>query len=1141
MTQYGYALVVGITQYDNSLGSLTKPNKDGESVAQLLERQGAYQVKRLPEGWDSERSCYHLSTERLNGTDLGQALREFLLTQADRQHALIYFSGHGFTISDNLGEKKGYLATSDCTSSTIATRGIPLDSLNKLILESNLSSLVILLDCCHAGSILESNLVRQSLTAFNSSQKDYYLIAACRNFESAWEGEQYSVFTEALLKGLGEDNAGSDGQISCDRLFDSIATALKHSGQEPIRMGWGRSLTLVKYQRRRTKLVIDETCPYQGLEPFGQQQERFFFGRDQVTHLLMKKLDQANFIPIIGASGSGKSSVVRAGLIPELEKNGWQILPPILPGFEPLAELKRIFTQFFERGELREISSLIDKDGLPKLIEYLPGSKPLLLVVDQFEEIFTVVPEEQEEKRHRFIQLLAQVVKISNSQLAIVITLRADFLESCLHYPSLTQIIQSQAVYLPPLEGADLEQAITEPAKLQGYQLEPGLVGEILKDVGKEKNSLPLLQFALKELWERDQKKHKLTLEEYRAMDGVLGALNHQAEDIYHRFSEPEQQWVKRIFLKLIRTGEGFKDTRQRQPKMKLLAIVGDNLQDRLALNDILDTLTSKEVRLLVAGQEENQTKAWVDLAHEALMESWQRFTQWRREGREMRQLIERVEDTLREWQTKPQDENLLMGGLLAQVREKWQELEPELDTAAKEFYQRSDTRETERIAAFRALAEAPLRKQANQVLKLLSTQPTEDLVLAIYLTGISLEEFSGKFPNFILATLRKALEVAREQRIFISNDPAVYSVALSPDGTQVVSGSENGTVRLWNLRGNSSSKILQGHEGAVMSVAFSPDGQQIVSASGDQTLRLWNRRGNPIGEPLQGHEDVVLSVVFSPDSQYIVSTGADGAVQIWNKQGKPIGHSLPVNQSLIYSLSFHRDGQHLIGGSGDGTIQLWNLQDNSVVKSFQAHEDAVLSVAFSPHREQIVSGSWDKTIRLWDLDGKLMGKPFRGHEGAVTSVGFSPNGEYIVSGSWDKTLLLWHLKGNPIYEPCQGHQASVSSVNFSPDGQYIVSGSQDGTVRVWDLRGSLIVDTSNAIQDEDWEYWLKLACLRLRTHPIFTNPSSEVAKAACATCHKYLGTKIDLPCLNCGYVVSKTANYCIRCGYNLKLISLSK
>ncbi|RAM47999.1 MAG: hypothetical protein C6Y22_30330 [Hapalosiphonaceae cyanobacterium JJU2] len=989
-----YALVVGITQYDSSLESLTKPSKDAEAVAQLLERHGGYQVKRLPEAWDSQRNCYYVSAERLNGTDLGQTLRKFLLTQADKQHALIYFSGHGFTVSDNLGEQKGYLATSDCTSSTIATRGIPLDSLNKLILESNLSSLVVLLDCCHAGSLLESNLVRQSLTVFNSSQKDYYLIAACRNFESAWEGEQYSIFTEALLKGLGEDNAGSDGQISCDRLFDSTATVLKHTGQEPIRMGWGRSLNLVRYQQREIKVVIDETCPYQGLEPFSKEQERFFFGRNKVTHLLMSKLEQANFVPIIGASGSGKSSVVRAGLIPALEKNGWQILEPILPGFEPSAELKRIFTQFFERGELREISSLIDRDGLPTVIERLPGSKRLLLVVDQFEEVFTVVPEEQEEKRHQFIKLLTQAVEISNSRLAIVITMRADFLEPCLHYPSLTQIIQTQAVYMPPLEGADLEQAITEPAKRQGYQLELGLVGEILKDVGKEKNCLPLLQFALKELWERDKKKHKLTLEQYSAMDGVLGALNRQAEEIYRRFSKAQQQWAKRIFLKLIRTGEGFKDTRQRQPKTKLLAIAGDNPQGRQVLNDILDMLTNKEVRLLVAGQEENQAEAWVDLAHEALMSGWERFAQWCQEGRELRQLIERVEDTLREWQKKPQDDNLLMGGLLVQVRDKWQELEPELDAAAREFYQRSDARETERLAAFRALAEAPLREQANQVLKLLPTQPTEGLVLAIYLTGLSLEKFSGKPPNFILATLRKALDVAREQRIFTCNDGAIYSVAFSPDVTHIVSGSENGTVRLWNLWGNSSSKILQGHEGAVMSVTFSPDGQQIISASGDGTLRLWNRQGNPIGTWFQGHEDAVWSVVFSPDSKYIISAGGDGTVQIWNKQGKPIGNSLPVNQSLIYSLSFHRDGKHLIGGSGDGTIQLWNLQDNSVVKSFQAHEDAVLSVALSPNGEHIVSGSWDKTIRLWDFNGKLIGKPFRGHGDAVTSVAFSPNGQ---------------------------------------------------------------------------------------------------------------------------------------------------
>jgi hypothetical protein len=248
-----YALVIGIAEYQPPLRRLQKTTTDAEAVAQLLERYGNFQeVKRLPACWNQEKNCYAMEARGVTGTELGQALRTFLLEQAVKSEVLIYFTGHGFTVSDYLEQSKGYLATSDCAIETEGNRiieqrrGIALDSLNHLIRASDLSSLVVLLDCCHGGHFLERNLVEQTLTAF-SSKKDYYLITASRGFEQAYVGERHSIFTGAVLKGLSPENAGSDGQISGDRLFDSISSALKGSGQEPIRMGWGRPIALVTY------------------------------------------------------------------------------------------------------------------------------------------------------------------------------------------------------------------------------------------------------------------------------------------------------------------------------------------------------------------------------------------------------------------------------------------------------------------------------------------------------------------------------------------------------------------------------------------------------------------------------------------------------------------------------------------------------------------------------------------------------------------------------------------------------------------------------------------------------------------------------------------------------------------------------
>ncbi|HEY9604950.1 MAG TPA: caspase family protein [Allocoleopsis sp.] len=703
-----YALVIGIAEYTSPLKRLSKPATDAEAVAQRLKQHDNFQEVKL---LNAEVTPKGKVQGRVTREKLEQALTIFLQEQAAKGEALIYFTGHGITVSESLGAKRGYLATSDCLIEAEGNqiieqrRAIALDSLNTLIRNSDLSSLVVLLDCCHSGYFLERNLVEQTLTAF-MSRKDYYLIAACRGFEQAWakKSQEHSVFTGALLGGLASENADIEGQVSGDRLFDFIARELKGSGQEPIRLGWGRSLTLVQYPPKKMTVIVDETCPYQGWQAFGKEQARFFFGREKTVQFLMEKLGQVNFVPIIGASGSGKSSVVRAGLIPQLEKNGWRVLEPILPGDEPLAELKTVLIELFGRTEGRNVYSLIKTEGLRPVIERLSGSERLLLVVDQFEEVFTLCPKEEE--RRQFIELLTQVSEIPASQLAIVTTMRADFLEPCLHYSLLNQLIEKQLVLMPTLVGAELEEAIATPAKLQGYSFETGLLGAILQDVGQEKECLPLLQFALTELWEkRDREKHQLTVEQYQALEGVKGALNRHAEKIYtykdflkespqQERSQTEQEWIKRILLKLVRTGEGIKDTRQRQPRGKLLAM-GDTDVETTHVSPLLDELI--QCRLLVTGQENRQEEAWVDLAHEALMEGWQRFAQWRQENRPLRRLIDRMEDALEEWQKHPQDENLMMGGVLAQAREKWSELEHHLNPSAKEFYRKSDVHEQER------------------------------------------------------------------------------------------------------------------------------------------------------------------------------------------------------------------------------------------------------------------------------------------------------------------------------------------------------------------------------------------------------------------------------------------------------------
>jgi|GEM_PF-1019171 len=707
-----YALVVGTAQYDN-FRKLDKAATDAAAISRILQLHGQYQVEPLPKRLVEAENCWELATDKkLTGKDLGQALEMFLLEQANGHEALLYFAGHGFEVPGLGSKKKGYLATSNCASD--GRNAILFSDLNDLIRESSLSSLVVILDCCHAGSFLERTLLESTLTAFKE-KKDYYLITACRSFERAREGEEHGVFTASVLKGLRVENADSEGVVTGDRLFDFIQRELRQSGQEPIRTGTGRSIRLVTYQPqvKAVTAIMDDRgeviCPYQGLQAFTAAQREFFFGRKRVVEAIKQKLEQQPFVPVIGSSGSGKSSVVRAGLMPWLSESGWRILEPIKPGFEPLAALRAVFEPFFKRSrsDIQTLHLLITRDspGLPGVIERLQGDDKYLLVVDQFEEVFTVCADETE--RQRFIEIITQVAEIQNSRLAVVTTMRADFLDPCLHYPSMHHLIQSQAVFMPPLRGVNLRDAITEPAKRQGYTLEESLLLQILEDVREEPGFLPLLEFALTKLWEkRDCSNYLLTLEQYEKLEGLTGALNLYAERVYHyrdyeaefpcnKRNEQEQRWIKQIFLRLVRTGEGEKDTRQRQTKAKIMEIVGNNSNEQEAFRELLaEGLV--QGRLLVVGKEEQDLEAWVDLAHESLMEVWNKFVEWRQEDRDLRRLIDRLEDARREWLKMPRESNLLMGGLLAQVREKWSEIEPELANTTREFYQKSNEYEKE-------------------------------------------------------------------------------------------------------------------------------------------------------------------------------------------------------------------------------------------------------------------------------------------------------------------------------------------------------------------------------------------------------------------------------------------------------------
>ena len=354
----------------------------------------------------------------------------------------------------------------------------------------------------------------------------------------------------------------------------------------------------------------------------------------------------------------------------------------------------------------------------------------------------------------------------------------------------------------------------------------------------------------------------------------------------------------------------------------------------------------------------------------------------------------------------------------------------------------------------------AQLREQAAVVISQATDTPVESLIHAIVLSrqsqGLGFMDLNPRGTDPLAVALAATIGWGEADR-FVGHQGAVMAVAFSPDGTRLVSGSADNSLRIWDVAtGQPIGAPLLGHTARVRAVAFSPDGRRIVSGAEDHTLRLWDASsGQLIGRPLEGHRGAVRSVAFSPDGRLILSGSVDHTLRLWDAgSGRPIGLPLHGHRDAVKSVAFSRDGRRFVSGSADGTLRRWvGTTGTPLGPPMAGHSQDVRAVAFSPDGNQIVSGSTDRTVRRWDAkSGKPLGIPLVGHADAVRSVAFSPDGSSIVSGSADNTLRLWDASdGKPLGTALRGHRGSINAVAFSPNGQQIISAGADHSLRLWD------------------------------------------------------------------------------------------
>jgi hypothetical protein len=455
-------------------------------------------------------------------------------------------------------------------------------------------------------------------------------------------------------------------------------------------------------------------CPYRGLEVFDEAHARFFFGREAITQHLVEGLRTTRFLAVLGPSGSGKSSVVRAGLLPQLRAGAlplsthWYYLV-LKPGAHPLEELALHLARAGKyEHPLEQMPVLLkslasDERALHWHVRLALTEQPhearFCIIVDQFEEVFTLCQDREE--REQFIHILRYATILAGGQTVVVITLRADFLTRAAEYPSLAEMLSSYQFIVSLMDDDDLQQAIAAPAQLVGSQLEEGLVDVILRDVGHEPGLLPLMEHALTQLWEKRRHDHLMTLQAYSEIGGVQGALAKRANALFDAFSPEQQQMARRILLRLTQPGEGTEGTRRRTTMTELRT----RAEEQPVLEQVVKTLT--DARLLVMSTDQQ-----VDIAHEALIRGWPRLRRWVDDSRATLRTHRRITEAAQEWQQLHHDEGVLLRGALLVQAQAWREQhEEDLNPLERDFLDTS-------IALKRREEEAEEERRAHELLQ---------------------------------------------------------------------------------------------------------------------------------------------------------------------------------------------------------------------------------------------------------------------------------------------------------------------------------------------------------------------------------------------------------------------------------------
>jgi WD40 repeat protein len=881
-----------------------------------------------------------------------------------------------------------------------------------------------------------------------------------------------------------------------------------HLENEPKAVEW---LLELAAKVRREDAPTSGLCPYMGLNYFDEADADWFVGREALTSKLTERvlsLSSVNapngkrFLAIVGASGSGKSSLVRAGLVPSLRWNqtsaDWQIYT-LTPSAHPLQSL----TESLSQGEDSILTTTTFVDDLAantRSLHLLARQKlgtdrdsRLLLVVDQFEELFALCHSEGE--RIAFIGNLLTAASELEGAVIVLITLRADFYAPCADYPELREALAQHQEYIGAMSGDELCRAIEEPARRGRWEIEPGLVDLLLHDVGQEPGALPLLSHALLETWQRRRGK-TMTLSGYASSGGVRGAIAETAEAVFtDQFTGEQRAIARRIFLRLTELGveAATSDTRRRATFDELILRPEEAVETQTVLKALADA------RLITTRE------GSAEVAHEALIREWPTLRNWLEENRESLRFHRQLTEVAQEWLASNREADLLYrGGRLTQLRD-WSTVQvDEMNTLEREFLAASleqsereiverenqrqreleaakELAETQRQSASRlrirnrvitsvaiiavvlAMLAGMLRQQAEDEKQLavsrelaiasvsnLDVDPQRSILLALQAVAVTYDADGTVLPEAESA-LHRATQASRVLQIINAHENFIFGLDISQDGKYFASGSDDGTAKIWDATNGEELVALNSNTGPVTYVSFSPDGGRLATAGFDGIARIWDVRSGKEMLTLKGHEGPLFGITFSPDGGQVVTASVDGTAIIWRASTGEQLRTLRGHKDIVWRVAYSPDGTRIVTCSFDQTAKVWDTESGRELLTLSDFTWQVPMAIFSPDGRQILTSSNNKAT-LWDADTGAELLTYAGHDRQIWGVAFSPDGKRAATTGEDGTAKVWDTSTGDTLVTLAGHPDIVTRVRFLPDGNRLVTSGTDGTLRIWDL-----------------------------------------------------------------------------------------